>query len=445
MAKEEIRSYFTSAISNMYCDEVPLYKKLRDLVTRINQKERGKNAHLLSQNDWVNLGTERHGAIRLGTAQELSTMRRLFAVMGMHPVDYYDLSVAGIPVHSTAFRSVELKSLENSPFRVFTSLLRLDLIDDKSLQQQAETILARREIFSKKLLQLIKQSEVQNGLSQNEAVQFVKEALNVFRWHDMAMIDKQTYEILNQTHRLIADVVSFKGPHINHLTPTTLNIDDVQEALNTEGFEAKAHVEGPPKRKCPLLLRQTSFIALNESVIFADGQSGTHTARFGEIEQRGIALTPKGRDLYDHLLQQAKKNDRKNGGDQDYQASLNEAFKVFPDSHQKMRKEALAYFAYSVGHKVLNSNNDMTLDQLVNDGYLMAKPIRYEDFLPVSAAGIFQSNLNQKNNTGMAHSPNQKRFEEDLGSKVINSFNLYEKMQNTSLNKALAKMGIKLK
>jgi uncharacterized glyoxalase superfamily metalloenzyme YdcJ len=39
----------------------------------------------------------------------------------------------------------------------------------------------------------------------------------------------------------------------------------------------------------PILLRQTSFKALTEGVRFVgdDGAPGHHTARFGEIEQRG--------------------------------------------------------------------------------------------------------------------------------------------------------------
>ncbi len=36
-------------------------------------------------------------------------------------------------------------------------------------------------------------------------------------------------------------------------------------------------------------------------------KQGTHTARFGEIEQRGVALTPKGRQIYDELLHKAER------------------------------------------------------------------------------------------------------------------------------------------
>ncbi|HRD84765.1 MAG TPA: DUF1338 family protein, partial [Rubrivivax sp.] len=47
------------------------------------------------------LDLERHGAIRVGTPAELAMLGRVFAVMGMHPVGYYDLTVAGVPVHAT--------------------------------------------------------------------------------------------------------------------------------------------------------------------------------------------------------------------------------------------------------------------------------------------------------------------------------------------------------
>lgn len=97
----------------------------------------------------------------------------------------------------------------------------------------------------------------------------------------------------------------FPGCHINHLTPRTLDIDRVQSMMPECGIEPKILIEGPPRREVPILLRQTSFKALEEPVLFAGEMRGTHTARFGEIEQRGVALTPKGRALYDELLNKA--------------------------------------------------------------------------------------------------------------------------------------------
>jgi hypothetical protein len=52
-----------------------------------------------------------------------------------------------------------------------------------------------------------------------------------FRWHDKANVSPNMYHRLHDAHRLIADVVSFKGPHINHLTPRTLDIDAVQARM----------------------------------------------------------------------------------------------------------------------------------------------------------------------------------------------------------------------
>ena len=306
---DEIRSRFSRAMSDMYRQEVPQYGSLIDLVAAVNtdvlQAQPALKNAMAQADELSRLDVERHGAIRVGTKQELSTLRRLFAVMGMEAVGYYDLSVAGVPVHSTAFRPVASTSLNRNPFRVFTSLLRLDLIEDAALREETAAILSKRNIFTPRALALIAQCEVVGGLGDAEATEFVQEALETFRWHSEATVDAATYDKLHKAHRLIADVVCFKGPHINHLTPRTLDIDAAQAGMPQHGMNAKDVVEGPPRRDCPILLRQTSFKALQEVVNFP-GQTGnaqgTHTARFGEIEQRGVALTRKGRALYDELL-----------------------------------------------------------------------------------------------------------------------------------------------
>src|SRR5690606_9790071 len=148
----EIRSRFSAAMSAMYRDEVPAYGTLMSLVARVNDETLTADPRLkdrLEATDSLErISEERHGAIRLGTPDELSMMRRAFAVMGMHPVGYYDLSTAGVPVHSTAFRPVDDASLKRNPFRVFTSLLRLDLIADEALRVEAAAVLAARKIFT---------------------------------------------------------------------------------------------------------------------------------------------------------------------------------------------------------------------------------------------------------------------------------------------------------
>lgn len=115
---------------------------------------------------------------------------------GNAPVGYYDLSVAGIPVHSTAFRPIDAASFAKNPFRVFTSLLRLDLVEDAALRAEAGAILARRRIFTARALELTRAFEEKGGLTEIEAEEFVRKALATFRWHSKSTVDADTYSRL---------------------------------------------------------------------------------------------------------------------------------------------------------------------------------------------------------------------------------------------------------
>ncbi|MBX8555710.1 VOC family protein [Pseudomonas cichorii] len=436
--RDEIRASFSRAMSQMYKTEVPLYGTLMELVSEVNDSVMTHQPQVLESlkqtGEIQRLDMERHGAIRVGTALELATLARLFAVMGMEPVGYYDLTPAGVPVHSTAFRAVHEQSLQISPFRVFTSLLRLELIENDELRTFAAEVLAKRMIFTPRTLALIEKHEQQGGLSESDAEEFVQQALETFRWHNSATVSLQDYKRLNAQHRLIADVVAFKGPHINHLTPRTLDIDAVQVGMPGKGITPKAVVEGPPRRQCPILLRQTSFKALEEAITFS-GESGSHSARFGEIEQRGAALTPKGRALYDQLLNAARDELGEFPNEANavrYAQLLEKTFQAFPDSYQAMRDQELAYFRYfSTGKAAIPQNGD--LEQLIKDGHVRFEPLVYEDFLPVSAAGIFQSNLGDDSQSHYATSSNQDDFQKALGRPTINELKLYADTQRRSL------------
>ncbi|RMX07951.1 VOC family protein [Corticibacter populi] len=446
VSTDEIRTRFSRAMSDMYRNEVPQYGTLLELVAQVNeaclQARPELRQAMQGSGELERLNLERHGAIRVGTAQELATLRRLFAVMGMEPVGYYDLSVAGVPVHATAFRPVSDEALHSNPFRVFTSLLRLELIADAQLRERAQQILSRRNIFTARALELIAGFEAAGGLSERQADEFVREALETFRWHSEATVDFETYTSLQNAHRLIADVVCFKGPHINHLTPRTLDIDAIQAAMPQRGINAKDVVEGPPRRECPILLRQTSFKALQEPVHFSD-HVGSHTARFGEIEQRGVALTRKGRQLYDELLSRVRSMQGAGSSAPDYGQRLAQTFGEFPDSHERMREEGLAFYRYRLtdagrAHarealQALDGDPAHGLHALVNRGWATAQPITYEDFLPVSAAGIFQSNLGgQEQRHYQAHAARQT-FERDLGAATHDELALYEQAQQRSV------------
>lgn len=445
----QIRAAFARAMSDMYQHEVPQYGQLLQLVQQINQQELtdhpGLQQALDASDNLQRLSDERHGAIRVGSAGELATLRRLFAVMGMYPVAYYDLSVAGIPVHSTAFRPLALDELNANPFRIFTSLLRLDLIEDQGLREQAQQLLESRDIFTAGARQLIDRFEQQQGLNSQQAEKFVREALETFRWHQLARVDNSHYQQFLQSHPLVADIVCFRGPHINHLTPRTLNIDRAQQQMDSMDMNPKAIIEGPPRRQYPILLRQTSFKALDEDIQFVDTdgqpQAGSHSARFGEIEQRGMALTPKGRGLYDELLQQVHDKIPDPTADvAEYYRQLQRSFTSFPDDLVEIWRQQLGYFRYQATRY---SSPPLAADwnKLIENGHVKLIPITYEDFLPVSAAGIFRSNLKEQASQQIARSPNQAAFEQALGSPVISEFDFYAQIQTQSIQQCLQQLG----
>ncbi len=501
-----IRTQLTRQKSEMYRKEVPLFGNLLEIIENINKlTEQLRPGTLESRGlSQERLTEERHGAIRLATNEELRGMAKRFEICGMQPVDYYDLTVAGMPAHSTAFRPIEKQQLAENPYRVFTSVLKLDALKEKiankiistaespeesqgiidSKWAKIEEVISNRKIFTDRSEELVKTYEKQGGFTKEQADEFVKELLETFRWQKTAAIEKPLYDELKDLSAIVADVIGFKVPHINHLTPVTLDIDAAYGEMKNQNMQVISAIQGPPKRDVPILLRQTSFTALTEDSNFpkADGGSekGFHKARFGEIEQRGVALTPKGRRMYDLLLdaamQYAPSEKAENYKDR-YPEVLAKVFESFPDSDLELRKEGLAYYSYQPtkeGKEAAKQGKINTTDteELIKLGYAKAIPITYEDFLPFSAVGIFKSNLGDMAATTGQNYTDQKidelkpnleatlkadleqhfdrngkrlkqeqktsgkqEFEKSLGREVIDPFKLYEALQAKSLKK----------
>src|SRR5690606_24516668 len=114
-------------------------------------------------------------------------------------------------------------------------------------------------------------------------------------------------------------------------------------------------------------------------------------------------------------------------------------FVPFPDTYEELRQQGLAYFHYyaAVDECIDVEVSESNLDQLISMGAIYVEPIVYEDFLPVSAAGIFQSNLGEGNQANYAVYSNQDLFEKCLGQRVWNELELYAQTQQNSLRKAL--------
>lgn len=499
-----IRTLFSESLSRVYKSEVGLYQDLVDVVNQVNtsmlEHDPGLKQDLQRKNDLNRLDLERHGAIRLGTPEELRMMSRFLRTMGMISVGYYDLTQAGLPIHATCFRTTDPGQLAENPLRLFVSLLRIDHIDP-ALQSLVQIILQARQIFTPRVHALVSQHETHGGLTHSEATELIAQGIQTFRWQNHTTVPEGVYNTLLRENPILADIVAFKGPHINHLTPRALNIDAVQKRMREVGLPAKGVIEGPPAgRKVEVLLRQTSYFAQREEIIFSSSlpsegmemakvenekerRQGYHTARFGEIEQRGAALTPAGRALYDEVLASAMRLGltAENADEEAYATFFSSAF---PDDWEELRRQKLVWVRYRISDTSSSSSpstcspsslgepREKLIEELMKGGVVKCDPIVYEDFLPISAAGIFQSNLRRDSGFADGNSATEgevevaghkaqqspamatgdvrqgkgrSSFEDALGGRVVDEMELYRTIQEDSLDavwKSLVNMGV---
>ena len=357
-----LRAAFARALSDLYGSEVPAYTTLVEVCEQINAEvleREGADAERLGSIERVT--AERHGAIRVGTAAELSQVARVFGACGMYPVGFYDLREATppIPVVSTAFRPTDRHELADNPFRVFTSALVVDdrRFFDERTEAQLREFLDARSLFPDELLTLADHMEAEHELSHADAERFLELATASFALSDEP-VDRAWYEHLESISSVAADIGGVTSTHINHLTPRVLDIDELYRRMGDLGVEMIDSIQGPPRAEpgegVDVLLRQTSFRALDEPRRFRE-PDGTVVedslrVRFGEVEARAVALTPAGRERHDaHGASSLGRTD------------------------EELHAADLAYYVRD------------------DDGTL--QPIVYEDFLPKSAAGIFASNL----------------------------------------------------
>ncbi|MEU6509053.1 VOC family protein [Streptomyces sp. NPDC046942] len=443
-----LRAAFAARLSHMYGQEVPAYTTLVDVSREVNEdvlRARGADAERLGSIGRVT--AERHGAIRVGRPRELRQVARVFAALGMHPVGFYDLreaAASAVPVISTAFRPVDGAELARNPFRVFTSMLTPadPRFFDADLRSRLEAFLAGRELFPPELLTLADRAAAERALPDAEAERFLQLAVAAFEL-SAEPVDRAWYETLEKVSAVAADIGGVRSTHINHLTPRVLDIDELYRRMTDRGIEMIDTIQGPPAWQGPdVLLRQTSFRALAEprAMRAPDGRvvSGTLRVRFGEVEARGIALTRQGRARYDELLgridEQAAQNPMEARGD--IARAVWE--RHMPGSEEELAAGGLAFFTYRVtdDRPRDGSRPPTTLAELVRQGWVRAEPIVYEDFLPRSAAGIFQSNLSgdgTRDNGRQGAAYDADWLSGAIGRDVLDPFALYEEQQNRSL------------
>lgn len=449
----ELRARFARSLSEMYGVEVPAYTTLVEVSEAVNQDYMDKMGA-----DGERLGTigrvtaERHGAIRVGSPQEMGQVAQVFAGFGMYPVGFYDLRDAAkssVPVVSTAFRPIDKEELAKNPFRVFTSMLAADdpRFFTPDLQERLQNFIAQRQIFSQELLSIAAKAARDEGLEESEADEYIKLATAAFELNDEP-IDDQWYRELEAISAVASDIGGVRYTHINHLTPRVLDIDDLYDRMEARGITMIDEIQGPPDWDGPdILLRQTSFRALDEerTFKFADGTVGPGAlrVRFGEVEQRGIALTPRGRELYDSMNTEV--DEKLAAGAEHTRVEIARGIweQHLPKTEKGLREQGLGYFTYEVTGSADPGEYDV--EQLIDAGVLAPQPIVYEDFLPRSAAGIFQSNLKEegtRDNEQQGADYDIEALSRIVGRDIVEPYQLYRAQEEASLLAAAQQLGV---
>ena len=448
----ELRARFARSLSDMYGQEVPAYTTLVKVSEAVNQDfmskvgEKGERLGSIGR-----VTAERHGAIRVGSPKEMNQVAQVFAGFGMYPVGFYDLRDAAkssVPVVSTAFRPIDKDELAKNPFRVFTSMLAADdpRFFSEDLQTRLQEFIDSRSIFSEELIAMANRASESNGLEAEDADKFIELATAAFELNDEP-IDEQWYRELESISAVASDIGGVRYTHINHLTPRVLDIDDLYERMEARGITMIDEIQGPPDWEGPdILLRQTSFRALDEerTFKFADGTIGPGAlrVRFGEVEQRGIALTEKGRALYDSMNTQV--DELLANSDKTRVELAREVWKEhLPNTEKGLREQGLGYFTYEVSGEAEPGEYDV--EQLIDAGVLVAQPIVYEDFLPRSAAGIFQSNLKDegtRDNEQQGTDYDLAAMSKIVGRDIQEPYQLYQAQEQASLHAAASQLGV---
>ncbi|MCW5253009.1 VOC family protein [Streptomyces sp. SHP 1-2] len=449
-----LRAEFARRLSDMYAEEVPAYNTLVEVSTEVNEdylRRRGAEAERLGSISRVT--AERHGAVRVGSRREMSEAARVFAAFGMHPVGFYDLrdaSEASVPVVSTAFRPVDPDELARNPFRVFTSMLAADdpRFFSTELRERLRAFFDARTLFSPELLDLADKAAADGRLSAPDAERLLRLATGAFKLSGDP-VDHAWYRTLEAVSAVASDIGGVTSTHINHLTPRVLDIDDLYVRMEARGITMIDEIQGPPRWDGPdVLLRQTSFRALSEDRVFRfeDGRLGPGElrVRFGEVEQRGIALTPAGRDLYDRMVAETDRHPAAREGNG---ARVDVARRTweenFPRTEKELALRGLAYFTYALDRDAVPPRfadsfpgGPVPLHILVEKGIAVPEPIVYEDFLPRSAAGIFRSNLTDEGSRDDAQTETDYDItvmSEIVGRPVADPDDLYRRQQDRSL------------
>ena len=495
----EIRKLVARGFSAMYGAELPEYNSFTLPVRASNLEQLERHPEPLINRE--TLMEEKHGAIRVPGALEMRVVTRIFSVLGMLPVEFYDMTILGtrsLPMIATAFRATD-KSIEENAFRMFCSMLHAASIPAELREEVLAELEKNRQLhpkFSPKLMSMLEKAESAGGLDAPDARRFAELVVDAFRLHKDKVVDFALYSRLRKISDPLADIV-LESPVLNHLTPRALDIEDAVARLNAAGIPMQTVIQGPPIRKdgVTIQLNQIARIAAGEDVFVAVGstmlsslendsyflqkaranaprcelQKGEnvadymariekvlevapiviiqHKARFGEIEARGVALSRDGEVAYNSFgieseIDPTPREIKKEKFRQDY-----------PKTHRQLHDAGFAYYTYrataaGLARREQQPAERTTLKAMLDAGDVKLVPQTYHDFLPFSAAAIFRANLTEgTQGIGVSEqglSDNRRMLEQAMGVAITDRHDLHSGERDQSLQQVCARLKVTL-
>ena len=222
---------------------------------------------------------------------------------GMSPVRFYELRDAA-PAPSRSSRPPSgpstVPSLAANPFRVFTSMLVPEdrRFFDSDLEERLRNFLDARVLFPR--------ASSPRPTSPSSTVSCRRRMrTGTWTWPPRASRSPRTRSTgrgtrLERISGVAADIGGVTTTHINHLTPRVLDIDDLYESMEARGIEMIDEIQGPPRWEGPdvrCCVRRRSVRSRSRAPSgnpTGPSPGGALRVRFGEVEARGIALTPAG-------------------------------------------------------------------------------------------------------------------------------------------------------
>ncbi len=493
----EIRKLVARGFSEMYGRELPEYNRFTVPVraSNLEQLDRHPDPNVHRET----LMEEKHGAIRVPGAEEMRVVTRIFAVMGMVPVEFYDMTILGaksLPMIATAFRSTD-RSVEESAFRMFCSMLHTDSIPPQLRAEVLAELEKNRRLypkFSPALLTMLDQAEHHGGLGADDAPKFAALVVDALSMHKDKVVNFALYSKLRQISDPLADIV-LESPVLNHLTPRALDIEAAVDQLNAAGIPMQAVIQGPPLREdgVQIQLNQIARIAAGEDVFVAldpavltaferdpnslaqakanaprlELQKGEnvaaymarieaalaaspivivqHKARFGEIEARGVALTVAGEAAYNAYGIESEADPAAK------KARVEEFKRKYPRTDRQLHDAGYAYYTYRTTDDGRTRREPIAARrtsflELLDAGDVELVPQTYHDFLPFSAAAIFRANLTE-GSRGLGGveqdaSDNKRKLEQAMGTTIANRHDLHRRDQEESLRQVCVELNL---